>query len=270
MYFRCPNISGSISACCHVGLLLLVGSCPWYLTKNTNKPVQIVTIKNKFLSILHPDEAVQTSSNKRVHQLYNCKERTSENKRKNCHFFNPSQLLSQFDRSSIYSKSDSSSNTGTIYSMSDTSSNTETIYSMSDTSSNTTDNETNNDSIEETSVFSNKNNYSISSQSVSMSANKISSSEATVTYISQESLSQPETKDNQRIETPTVETQESGRHQTLPVESEVPVSNITDADTISVTSSQTSYYGRSGVDTSKNKFKKKVLDIPPKSRILGK
>ena len=158
MYFRCPNISGSISACCHVGLLLLVGSCPWYLTKNTNKPVQIVTIKNKFLSILHPDEAVQTSSNKRVHQLYNCKERTSENKRKNCHFFNPSQLLSQFDRSSIYSKSDSSSNTGTI-------------YSMSDTSSNTTDNETNNDSIEETSVFSNKNNYSISSQSVSMSAN---------------------------------------------------------------------------------------------------
>ena len=243
MCFRCPNISGSISGCCHVGLLLLVGSCPWFLMKNANKPVQIVTIKNKFLSILHPDESVQTSSNKRVHQLYNCQERTSEQKRKNCHFFNPSQFLSQFDTSFIHSKSDTSKSSN---------------KATNSTDSLTTDYESNNDSIEETPVVSDNNDFSMSISSISMSANE---SEASVTYPSQESLLP--------LDLSPVETQESGRHQTLSVGSDMSGSNKTDNDSKSCTSSQTSYYGRSGVDTSKKKFNKTVLAIPPKSNILG-
>ena len=86
--YKCPSLNGSISGCCHIGFLLLVLTASWFLNNvNVNKPVKLVSIKNKHL-YQHPKEAVQSKTNKNVHRVFNLTERTSENKRSNCPFSN--------------------------------------------------------------------------------------------------------------------------------------------------------------------------------------
>lgn len=88
--FKCPSLNGGISACCHLAFALVSMSCPWFLEVSFNKPTRMITVKNaKFLSFLHPPEAVQTSSNRRVSDLFSCKDRKSVQKRPNCPFSNP-------------------------------------------------------------------------------------------------------------------------------------------------------------------------------------
>lgn len=86
--YKCPSLNGSISGCCHIGFLLLVLTASWFLNNvNVNKPVKLVSIKNKYL-FQHPKEAVQSKTNKNIHRVFNLTERTSENKRRNCPFSN--------------------------------------------------------------------------------------------------------------------------------------------------------------------------------------
>ena len=88
--YQCPSLNGGISACCHIGLLFIVISCPWLLSCSTNRPIRLVTIQNeKWVRFLHPDEAIQTKNNHRVHRMYSLNERTSVLKRPNCPFSNP-------------------------------------------------------------------------------------------------------------------------------------------------------------------------------------
>ena len=89
--YRCPSLNGSISGCCHIGFLLLTLAAPWFLNVNYNKAVKLVSIKNKYAcKFQHPQEAVQTKSNRNVTDLFKCNKKISVNKRPNCPFQNPS------------------------------------------------------------------------------------------------------------------------------------------------------------------------------------
>ena len=56
--FNCPSVNGSLGGCCHIGFMFMLLSAP-YILQSTNRPVQLVNMKNKF-SFLDP-EGVTTS-----------------------------------------------------------------------------------------------------------------------------------------------------------------------------------------------------------------
>lgn len=233
-------------------MLLIIGSCPWFLLKNYNKGVQIITIKNKFLQILHPSESVQTQVNKRVYQLYNCKEKTCEEKRKNCKFTNPTKFLSQFNTGDIHPVSDASGETAS------------TQYSFTSTS----ENESSDVSMLDTPVLTENCDVPISSQiTVSMSSPiEGNVSDSSITHPSQESMFQFSTQESLNK----IPSQDSSiRFATKFSSISSTVSSSQTKSKMSQVSSGSSYYGQTGSNIEKYMAKKVKrrphLFIPPKS-----
>ena len=237
--YKCPSLNGGISACCHLGFLLICLSCPWFLTLNTiNKPIRIVSIKNsKWLGILHPGEALRTKDNLRIGSVFKSNKRTSVIKRPNCPFNNPSipfkklrkshpdrTVESEVSESITVEQSGRHKTLSVVESEASESTSVEAQESVGHKTLSLVESEES-ETLKSVSAMS-----CLSADSRQLTID--SSSAIEITSVSQMSQAQS-------------------------------LSAATDADS-------SSYYGRSGVDTSKKTYNKKVVDIPQKSSILGK
>ena len=82
---NCPSLNGGISACRHLGALILVLFAP-YVVESTNLPVSIVNIKNKYNFLDPPEIMDQTISSVPMSMS---KDRHSVNKRINNLIYDP-------------------------------------------------------------------------------------------------------------------------------------------------------------------------------------
>ena len=92
--YNCPSMNGIIGTCQHLAFLFEALSAPYTLSKNVNKPVRLVNMKNKY-HFQHPDEALQ-HVRKTVDYPFNVP-RTSHDRRKKDIFWHAGQVFNEVD-----------------------------------------------------------------------------------------------------------------------------------------------------------------------------